>query len=97
MGSVIDTLLLRAVELKASDLHQRRKTDYGSRCWYVACIERKFGGQESERENGQYGETGYAGVDSFTHFAVAESQNLFLDKGKAYILCLKKSYRKNKR
>ena len=84
MGSVIDTLLLRAVELKASDLHISEGKPIMVRvAGTLHVLSASLVDRNLKRENGQYEETGYVGVDSFTHFAVAESQNLFLDKGKS--------------
>ena len=84
MGSVIDTLLLRAVELKASDLHISEGKPIMVRvAGMLHVLSASLVDRNLKRENGQYEETGYVGVDSFTHFAVAESQNLFLDKGKS--------------
>ncbi len=84
MGSAIDKLLLRAVELKASDLHISEGNPVVVRvAGTLHVLSASLVDRNLKRENEQYEETGYVGVDSFTHFAVAESQNLFLDKGKS--------------
>ena len=84
MGSTIDKLLLRAVELNASDLHISEGNPVVVRvAGTLHVLSASLVGRKPKRENGQSEETGFVGVDRFTHFAVAESQNLFLDKGKS--------------
>ena len=84
MGSAIDTLLLRAVELKASDLHISEGKPVVVRvAGTLYVLDESLADRNLKRENGQDAGAGYAGLNSFTRFAVAESQNLFLNRGQS--------------
>ena len=83
MGSVIDTLLLRAVELKASDLHISEGKPIMVRvAGMLHVLSASLVDRNLKRENGQYEETGYVGLHTFCSGRIAKS---FFGQGEKHI------------